>query len=85
MVHEDAQRPRRVAVDRAEAGGGLADRPVDAVLQELLRPVGPHRGQCRDAQVDATTRTTYVSETSSTRAVIRQHPSSEKYTGVIHP
>src|SRR4029077_18025722 len=42
VVHEHAERPLLLAVDRADAGRGLADRAVDAVLQRLLDAVGTH-------------------------------------------
>ena len=43
VVHEDAERAVGLAVEGADAAHGLAQRPVDAVLQQLLRPVRPHR------------------------------------------
>ena len=49
VVHEDAERAVGLAVERADAADGLADRAVDAVLQELLRPVGPHGPESRAA------------------------------------
>src|SRR5205823_272669 len=42
-----AQRPVALAVDDADSGSGLADRPVDAVLQQLLEAVGPHEVSLR--------------------------------------
>ncbi len=42
VVHEHAQRAVAVAVDGADRRRGLADRPVEAVLQQLLGSVGTH-------------------------------------------
>jgi hypothetical protein len=42
VVHEHAQAAVTVAV-RAERGSGLADRPVDRVLQDLFEAIRAHR------------------------------------------
>ena len=43
VVHENAERPLGLSVEPSGAGHRLSDRAIDAVLQELLRSVGPHR------------------------------------------
>ena len=47
VVHQHAQRPLGLSVERAGTAHGFADRAVDPVLQELLRPVRAHRAECR--------------------------------------
>ena len=47
VVHEHAKRAIGLAVERADAAHRLADRAVDAVLQQLLRPVAHASRECR--------------------------------------
>ena len=67
MVHEHAERAVGLPVHAPAARHRLADRAVDAVLQELLGTIGPHGPECRGARLRTSPLGNHPSTSSRTR------------------